>query len=84
MSVSWVAADGRSFYATVVTFRPFVTLRLVIEKLPASNCWDWVVWQCGAPEITPKNGKERSPVSARIACENAAKTWIVNSHQPRC
>src|ERR1019366_10195578 len=38
-----------------------------------------------APEITPKSGKERSSASARTACENAAKTWIVNNRgQPSC
>ena len=84
MRVSWNAADDRSFYATVGTCRAFVALRLVVEKLPESNCWGLGGMATWSLRNRAQNRKERSPASAMNACETAAKTWIVNNRRPRC
>jgi hypothetical protein len=48
-------------------------LRLVVEKIPDSEFWDWVVWQDEATNITTQGEKEQSLSAAITAAENATK-----------
>jgi|HubBroStandDraft_1064217.scaffolds.fasta_scaffold325418_1 hypothetical protein len=84
MEPSWNSTEECVQYANVTGPGTGLMLRLIVEKVPGSGSWDWVVSQRGAHEIAPKSGRECSLISARSACESAALTWIGdNRGQPR-
>jgi hypothetical protein len=83
MEPSWSSTEDGVQYATVADPGTGLVLRLVVEKLPDSEFWDWVVWQDEATNITPQGGKEQSLLAARTAAENAAKNRMPgNRSQP--
>jgi hypothetical protein len=81
---SWDCTEDGIQYATIIDYRTLSTLRLVVEKLPDSEFWDWVVWQADATNITPRGGKEKSLSAAEHAAENAARNWIPDNRSQPC
>ncbi|MGA3005561.1 MAG: hypothetical protein ABSE20_27985 [Acetobacteraceae bacterium] len=73
MKFSWELTEDGAQYATIIAQSTGVVLRLVIEKIPDSEFWDWVVWQDEATSSTTQGGKEQSLPAAITAAENAAK-----------
>jgi len=74
---SWDTNQDTARYAAATGYRPDVTLRLVVEKLPRSGHWDWAVWKQGDTETPPRTGQERSAALATIAAEATARNWLL-------
>lgn len=77
MGLSWVSADDSAWFATMTDRGAGTTISLVVEKLPGSDLWDWIVWRRGATNISPHIGNEPSVLLGKIAAEEAAGNWIL-------
>ena len=84
MIASWDCTEDGIRYATIIDYRTLSTLRLVVEKLPDSELWDWVVWHTETANIAPRCGKETSQSAAENAAENAARNWIPDNRSQSC
>jgi hypothetical protein len=74
MIVSWDRTDDRIYFGTWGNYQATVRLRLVAERLPDSEGWDWTVWQSDRPKIV-RRGLAPSGPEATAAAEAAAADW---------
>jgi hypothetical protein len=72
--ISWDRTDGYIWFGRWNDTRAAAPLYLVVERLPASNGWDWAVWQSDKPRIL-RRGRAPSAHVAATAAEAAADRW---------
>jgi hypothetical protein len=78
MRVRWHSIEPRGRFATVTDHRGGLRLHLVVEQMPNSTGWDWLVWQAGNARITPQGGIASSAPAATAAAEAATHRWRGN------
>jgi hypothetical protein len=72
MAFSWDRSDARIWYGTWTDDRDArKRLRLIVERLPHANGWDWSVWQPDDTRIV-RRGIEKTAAEAVIAAEAMA------------
>jgi hypothetical protein len=72
--LAWHSTDPRARFAT--DLRSSIRLHLVVEQLPESNGWDWVVWPALDMGMVTRTGKAPCASEATSAAETAANCWI--------
>jgi CheY-like chemotaxis protein len=72
--VSWQKSGG-TLFAAMRSAEGAISHRLVVERLPSRNGWDWAVWRPGEASDVSRHGRANSTVTAMTAAEQAARWW---------
>jgi hypothetical protein len=74
MRVLWNLTEDSASYAAAVDPRTGRLCRLIVEQLPNSSKWDWIVWRQGATDEASPSGVAISAMTARAAAEDTIET----------
>jgi CheY-like chemotaxis protein len=72
--VSWRKSGG-TLFAAARSAEGSISHRLIVERLPSRNGWDWAVWRPGDASDMSRHGRANSAVTAMTAAEQAARCW---------
>jgi hypothetical protein len=75
MSVIWHSIEPHSRFATATDHREGLRLHIVVEQLPNSTKWDWLVWPAGNQEMSTVGGIAPSVDAAAAAAEASTHHW---------
>ncbi len=75
MIVTWDKTSKNVWFGKWARDASSVDLYLVVEELPASNYWDWAVWQAGAATILYRGIAATASEAAAAAEEAAGRRW---------
>jgi hypothetical protein len=75
MIVTWDKTSQNVWFGKWARDASSVDLYLVVEELPASNNWDWAVWQAGAATILDRGIAASAREAAEAAESAAARHW---------
>jgi hypothetical protein len=81
MVVTWDKSSNRIWFGKWGCDPSSIDLYLVVEQLPASNDWDWAVWEAGDAKIL-RRGVAASAQSAADAAESAARDQRSKGYDP--
>jgi hypothetical protein len=75
MVVAWDSTEEGIWLGCFTDHRTNIPVRLIVEKLPRSNKWDWVIW-CPHHPFSVVSGKTQSAPEAALEAEQAIELLV--------